>query len=131
MVPFWKGIALALIACILALTVQKQDKTYAFLVSVVSCMAVTAITVSYMRPVFAFLSDLTSLGDIYADTLSILLRALGVGLTAEVTAMFCTDSGNASLTKSIQLLGGAAILYVSIPLFSAILELIEEIVGEL
>ena len=29
MVPFWKGIALALIACILALTVQKQDKTYA------------------------------------------------------------------------------------------------------
>ena len=101
------------------------------MVSIAACMAVTAITVSYLKPVCAFLTKLTALGDLYDNSLTILLRALGIGLTAEVTSMLCTDSGNASLTKAIHLLGGAAILYVSIPIFTTILELIQKIVGEL
>lgn len=94
-------------------------------------MAVTAITVSYLNPVCTFLKRLTALGDLYDNSLSILLRALGIGLTAEITSMLCKDSGNDSLTKAIQLLGAAAILYVSIPVFTSVLELIQKIVGEL
>ena len=45
--------------------------------------------------------------------------------------MICTDAGNASLTKAIQLLGGAVILYLSVPMFSALMDLIQKIVGEL
>lgn len=128
---FWKAAALALIAGVLSLTLKKQDKEYSLLVSIAACLMVTAITVTYLNPVFSFLKKLETLGDLRADMLSILIKALGVALASEIASMICTDAGNASLTKAIQLLGGAVILYLSVPMFSALLDLIQKIVGEL
>lgn len=128
---FWKAAALALIAGVLSLTLKKQDKEFSLLVSIAACLMVTAITVTYLNPVFSFLKKLETLGDLRADMLSILIKALGVALASEIASMICTDAGNASLTKAIQLLGGAVILYLSVPMFSALLDLIQKIVGEL
>lgn len=131
MEPFWKAAALALIAAVLSLTLKNQDKEYALLLSVAACLMVTAITVTYLKPVFAFLKELETLGDLRGDMLANLIKALGVGLASEIASMICTDAGNASLTKAIQLLGGAVILYLSVPMFSALIDLIQKIVGEL
>ena len=132
MEPFWKAAALALIAAVLSLTlIKNQDKEYALLLSIAACLMVTAITVTYLEPVFAFLKELETLGDLHGDMLAILIKALGVGLASEIASMICTDAGNASLTKAIQLLGGAVILYLSVPMFSALIDLIRKIVGEL
>ena len=131
MEPFWKAGALALVACVLCLTLRNQDKEYALLLSITACLMVTAITVTYLKPVFVFLKELETLGDLRTDMLSILIRALGVGVASEIASMICTDAGNASLTKAIQLLGGAVILYLSVPMFSALMDLIQKIVGEL
>lgn len=131
MEPFWKAATLALIAGVLSLTLKNQDKEYAVLLSIAACLMVTAITVTYLNPVFAFLKELETLGDLRGDMLAILIKALGVGLASEIASMICTDAGNASLTKAIQLLGGAVILYLSVPMFSALMDLIQKIVGEL
>ena len=131
MEPFWKAATLALIAGVLSLTLKDQDKEYAVLLSIAACLMVTAITVTYLKPVYAFLKELETLGDLRGDMLAILIKALGVGLASEIASMICTDAGNASLTKAIQLLGGAVILYLSVPMFSALMDLIQKIVGEL
>ena len=131
MEPFWKAAALALIAGVLSLTLKNQDKEYGLLLSIAACLMVTAITVTYLKPVYAFLKELETLGDLRGDMLAILTKALGVGLASEIASMICTDAGNASLTKAIQLLGGAVILYLSVPMFSALMDLIQKIVGEL
>ena len=131
MEPFWKDAALALIAGVLSLTLKNQDKEYGLLLSIAACLMVTAITVTYLKPVYAFLKELETLGDLRGDMLAILIKALGVGLASEIASMICTDAGNASLTKAIQLLGGAVILYLSVPMFSALMDLIQKIVGEL
>ena len=131
MEPFWKAATLALIAGVLSLTLKNQDKEYAVLLCIAACLMVTAITVTYLNPVFAFLKELETLGDLRGDMLAILIKALGVGLASEIASMICTDAGNASLTKAIQLLGGAVILYLSVPMFSALMDLIQKIVGEL
>ena len=131
MEPFWKAAALALIAGVLSLTLKNQDKEYGILLSIAACLMVTAITVTYLKPVYAFLKELETLGDLRGDMLAILIKALGVGLASEIASMICADAGNASLTKAIQLLGGAVILYLSVPMFSALMDLIQKIVGEL
>ena len=131
MEPFWKAAALALIAGVLSLTLKNQDKEYGLLLSIAACLMVTAITVTYLKPAYAFLKELETLGDLRGDMLAILIKALGVGLASEIASMICTDAGNASLTKAIQLLGGAVILYLSVPMFSALMDLIQKIVGEL
>ena len=128
---FWKAAALALLAGILSLTLKNQNKEYALLLSIAACLMVTAITVTYLKPVFSFLKELETLGDLRGDMLAILMKSMGVALASEIASMLCTDAGNPSLAKAIQLLGGAVILYLSVPMFSALIDLIQKIVGEL
>lgn len=63
--------------------------------------------------------------------LGLLLKAVGIGLVSQIAGAVCTDAGNGALARQLQLLGNAAILYLSLPLFSGLLELLQEILGEL
>ncbi len=129
MALFWKAAAGALLAAILSLALGKWSKDMSVLLSMaVSCM-IAMIIVAYLEPVLDFLRQLESLGDLQGDMLGILLKALGIGLVAEIAGIVCTDAGNSSLAKSLQLLGGAVILWLSIPIFNALLDLIQDILG--
>lgn len=128
---FWKAAAAALITAVLGLTLGKQAKDISTLLTMAVCCMVVVIAFAYLEPVLDFLRELEALGDLQGDMLGILLKALGIGLVAEVAAMVCADAGNASLGKTVQMLGGAVILYLSLPIFNALLELIRQILGEI
>ncbi len=127
---FWKASAGVLIAVILQLALGKQQKDMGTLLVVAVCCMVSIIGFSYLEPVLDLLRELEVLGDLQGDLLGILLKALGIGLVAEVAGMVCCDAGNASLGKTIQLLGSTVILYLSVPIFRSLLELIQRILGE-
>ena len=95
--------------------------------------ALKLIKVKYqvLEPVLDFLRELETLGDLQGDMLGILLKAVGIGLVSEIAGLVCTDAGNGSLGKTLQMLGSAVILYLSLPIFTAMLELIREILREL
>ena len=84
-----------------------------------------------MNEALDFLRELEALGDLQGDVLGILLKAVGIGLVSEIAGMVCSDAGNGSLGKTLQMLGSAAILYLSLPVFSALLELVREILREI
>lgn len=128
---FWKAAAAALIAVVLGLALGKQGKDFSILLIVAVCAMTAVIVLTYLEPMLDFLRELESLGDLQGDMLGILLKAVGIGLVAEIAGMICSDAGNASLGKTLQMLGSAAILYLSIPIFNAFLKLIQEILGEL
>ena len=50
-----------------------------------------------------------------------------MGLLAEVTELICIDSGNTALGKGLKILATAVILWMSVPLLSGLISLIEEI----
>ena len=130
MALFWKVAAGALVTVVLTLALGKQEKDFGILLTItVCCMAVT-IAVFYLEPVLDFLRELEALGDLEGDMLGILLKALGIGLVAELAGMVCSDAGNASLGKTLQMLGSAVILWLSIPIFTSMLDLIQQILGE-
>ena len=79
--------------------------------------------------VLELLRQLEQVGNLRSDALELLLKAAGIGLTAEVAGLVCADAGNAALAKMLRLLGTAAILCLSVPMFTALLECITEMVG--
>ena len=101
------------------------------LLTMAVCCMVAMIAISYLEPVLDFLRELETLGDLQGDMLGILLKAVGIGLVSEIAGLVCTDAGNGSLGKTLQMLGSAVILYLSLPIFTAMLELIREILREL
>lgn len=128
---FWKTAALVLLGVILVLTVGRQEKDLALVLTLAVCCMSAGAAVSLLEPVLDFLYELELLGDLQAGVLGILMKIAGVGLVTELMGMLCQDAGCGALGKSVQLLGSAMILNLSIPIFRMLVQLIQGILGEL
>lgn len=128
---FWKAAAAVLLAVILVPAVAKTEKDISVLLTMAVCCLVAAAALSYLEPVLDLLWELKALGDLSGEMLGVLMKAVGIGLVAEIAGMICADAGNGSLGKTLQILASAAILYLSIPLFQAFLTLVQEILNQL
>ena len=128
---FWKTATLVLITVVLCNAVSKQERDIAVLVSMVACCMAAMAAASFLEPVLDFLKELDSLGQLQEGFLGILLKVSGIGLVTEISGMICNDSGNGSLGKTLYLLGSAAILYLSVPVFRSLLTMIQEILGQI
>lgn len=127
---FLKTAAGILITIVLGLTLAKQGKDVSVLLTIVVCCMVVTAAITYLRPVVDFFERLESIGQLDSGMLTILLKAVGIGLLAEVTGLICADAGNAALGKTLQIFAAAVILWMSIPLLTSLIDLVEEILGE-
>lgn len=128
---FWKGAAAVLLAVVLGLVLDKQERDISSLLSIAVCAMVGLLAAGYLTPVLAFLRQLETLGQVEEGYLGILIRAAGIGLGAELAGGICADAGKASLGKSLQLLGAAAILSLSVPMLQSLLNLVRQLLGGL
>lgn len=120
----------ALIAVILGLTLRQQGKDIALLLSTAVCCMVVVVGVSYLTPVVDFVRQLQTSSGTDPEFLRILLKSVGIGLIAEIAGLICSDAGNAALAKTIQILATSVILWLSLPLMSALLDMVRKMMEE-
>ena len=131
MTLFVQACAGALLAVILILMLGSRGKEIGNLLSLAVCCMVAIVAVGYLKPVIEFVGQLENIGDLNGSMVGTLLKIVGIGAVSEIAALVCADAGNASLGKTVELLGTAVILWLSIPLFTALIELIQRILGEI
>ena len=124
-------IAGALITTVLCLTFSKQGKDISLLLSVCVCCMILCAAATYLRPVLDLIDKLQTVAGLDGEMMSILLKAVGICLISELAGLVCSDCGNGALGKGIHILASAVILWISIPMMTALLELVQRIVGEL
>lgn len=129
MTAFFQAAAGVLLAAVLGLALHHQGKDFSLLLTIAVCAMVAILAATFLEPVLSFLQQLEALGDLDSSLMKILLKAAGIALVSEIAGMICTDAGSASMGKALQMLGTAVILWLSIPVFQALLELIQEILG--
>lgn len=129
MEQFWKSAAGMLLGLIFWLSLQKQEKDISLLLTLAACIMAAGAALAYLEPVLNLMHQLENIGKLQDGMLGILFKAVGIGLTAELAGMVCADAGNGSMGKMIRLLGSSVILYLSIPVFQALMTLIQEILG--
>ncbi len=120
----------ALIAVFLGLMLRQQGKDMALLLSLAVCCMVAAAGFSYLTPVMDFLNQLQESTGTDPAFFRILLKSVGIGLVAEIAGLICADAGNAALAKTIQIMATAVILWLSLPLMSALLDLVRKILED-
>lgn len=126
---YFKGAAGILLAAVLGLALQKQEKDLSAVLTAAVIAMAAVLMLRLLEPVLELLRQLEQVGNLRSDALELLLKAAGIGLTAEVAGLVCADAGNAALAKMLRLLGTAAILCLPVPMFTALLECITEMVG--
>jgi len=129
METFWKAAAVILITVLLEATIEKTEKDIAIVLTAAACCAVLMGTFHYLSEITAFLWEMDSLFTCQNSFMELLLKIAGTALTAEVTGLICSDAGNQSLGKVVQVLGNAAILFLALPIFETFLTMIQDILG--
>ena len=128
---FWKTTALVLLTVILSLSLDKTERDISAVMGIVALCIAACTAVTILEPVLNYLVELQRLFHLPDDLISILLKAVGIALVAELSASICADAGNASLGKMLQILGGAAVLTLSVPMFRTLMTIIKEMIGGL
>ena len=122
---FIRASAGILIALICYLILSKYGRDISTLLTITVCTIIAIAAFQYIDPIIDLIRSLEHLGNIDSQMVQILLRSVGIGFLAEITSLVCIDSGNAAMGKTLQLLGGIVILWLSIPLFREMIELIK------
>ena len=128
---FFKAVALALVTLVLVLALKHQAPEVGLVLGMAACVLVLMAAFTWLEPVMEFLHRLEELGNLQSGVMTILLKTAGIGLICEMAGALLSDGGNAALARGIQLLGTAVILYLSIPVFELLLELVQQILGAL
>lgn len=131
MESYLKIIIVVLITIVLGLIISKQGRDYSAVLSIVAVVLVLIGAIAYLKPVITFVSKVSSVGKLNNELLHTLLKSVGIGLLAELVCLICIDSGQNALGKTVQVFSGAVILWLSIPIFTQLLELVENILGAL
>lgn len=128
---YLKASALVLVGVILCMVLSGQNKYYPALIAIAVSAMIGVAAMQYIRPILDFFTELQANGIWDNSLLLILLKAVGIGILSEIVTMVCADSGNAAMGKSLQFLTMAVILWLSLPLFEGLLELVGELLGKL
>ena len=129
MSEFLKIVSLVLLTVVLGLSVGKTEKDISAVLGMVSLCIAACAAVTVLEPVLDYLVELRRVFNLPDELVSTLLKVVGIALTAELSAAVCTDAGSASLGKILQILGGAVVLSLSIPMFRTLMTIIKEMTG--
>lgn len=128
---FFKASALILISIILCLVLSVQNKYFPAMISMLVCAIVSIAAMVYIKPVLDFLEELKNMSQWDTVLFSILMKSAGIGIIMQIITLLCNDSGNTALGKSVQLLGTAVILWISLPLFTELIKLVNDLLGKI
>lgn len=126
---FFQAIGAVLIAVILILILRTSDRGIGELLSILVCGMVIVVALRYIQPLTDFLNSLQSIIKADSEMIKILLKSVGISITAEIVELICKDAGNSAMGKTVQILATAVIACLSIPMLTALMELIKGVLS--
>ena len=126
---YLKACAAVLLSVVMILIVGKNSKDFALVLTVMICCMAAMAAMEYIQPILEFLSKIENIGSLDHNMIRILLKVAGIGLISEICSLVCADSGNASLGKVMKLMGSSVMIWLSLPLYAMLIELLQRILG--
>ncbi len=120
-----------LICLVLLLILEQQQKYIVILICIAVCCMIASASIDLFQEITRLIRQLQRTAGLDGSVLSSLLKSVAVAIICEITSMICTESGYGSLGRILQFFGMAMILYFSLPLLEAFLELVSDMLGGL
>ena len=117
---------LALLAVMLMLFLRELRPAMLPPVRLCAILVLIGAALALYAPVLSRIQALLSASgaEEYVD---VILRALGIALICELTAIFCADLGEQGVAQGVRTFGKLEILVLSLPLLDKILEMAKEL----
>jgi stage III sporulation protein AD len=117
---------IALLAAMLILILKELRPAFVAPVRLAATLLLLGAALTLYAPVLSRIQSLfVQTGA--QEYMDVVLRALGIALICELSALFCRDLGEQTLALGVQLFGKMEILVLSLPLLDKVLEMAKEL----
>ena len=120
----FKICAIAILVTIISLILKQNRPDISMLVTVAGGIILLIMIVRQMTSVFGWFDILATKTKLNSNIVSVLLKIVGIGYVAEFAATACEDAGNKSMAEKVALGAKIAILAMSIPILSNVIDTI-------
>ncbi|MDO5555769.1 MAG: stage III sporulation protein AD [Clostridia bacterium] len=122
-----KIIGVGLIALIIIIILKQYKPEFTVYVSIIAGTIILFMVIGRLEALINLLSNLTTRTGIESEFLKILLKITGIAILTEFAVSICKDSGETAIANKIDLGGKIIIISISIPIITALLELIIQV----
>ena len=122
-----KIIGVGLIALIIIILLKQYKPEFVIYVSLIAGALILFMVLDKLTGIIELLSNLSSKAGGSSQFLGILLKITGIAFLTEFAVSICNDSGESAIANKIDLGGKIIIIAISVPIISALLELIIKI----
>ena len=129
MEQFFQVLAVALITVTAILFLRKRAGEFTLILALLCISVLCYFAVSMLQPVLELLDRLEELSGVNTAVLSPVMKTAMIGILTNIGAGVCADSGENGIAKMVEFCGTAAALYLSVPLISAVLEMLDNLLG--
>ena len=119
-----KIIGLGLLALIIIIILKQYKPEFTVYVSIIAGAIILFMVIGKIQAIINLLSNLTSKMGTGSQFLKILLKITGIAILTEFAVSICKDSGETAIASKIDLGGKIIIISISIPIITALLELV-------
>ena len=123
-----KIIGVGLIAVIIIAIVKQYKPEFVMYVSLMSGAIILFLVIDKIAGIVNLLTTLSKKTGMNAEYLSILLKITGIAILTEFAVSICKDSGESAIASKVDFGGKIIIISMSIPIISALLEVIMRII---
>jgi Stage III sporulation protein AC/AD protein family. len=117
---------IAVCAVIFILVIKQIKPEFAQVITISASVILLGASMILIQPFIDFISNVIN-NTAYGTYMPVLLKALGIGLTAQTVADICRDSGETAIASKVELIGKLEIMLISLPLIESIITMSGEI----
>lgn len=122
-----KIIGVGITALIIIIILKQYKPEFTVYVSIIAGVIILLMVMDKLSAVVNILSSLASKTGTGSTFLKILLKITGIAILTEFAVSICKDSGETAIASKIDLGGKIIIISISIPIITALLELLIQI----
>ena len=122
-----KIIGVGLIATIILAIIRTYKPELTIYVSIIAGAIIFSMVMDNLSAIIDLLTNLSKKSGINAQYVAILLKISGIAILSEFAVSVCKDLGETAVATKIDLAGKIIIISISIPIISALLELLIKI----
>ena len=124
----FKVCALGMLALAITSVIKQWKADWLPLVRVALVAVLGTLLLTAASPILDFLREVGTLGGI-SEEVTLLLRACGIALLAQVAAVICRECGEGGIADAVELAGKIELLLLCIPLINELLSLAREMLA--
>lgn len=120
---------LAVVCTVVTALIKQYAPSYSSLAQIAALVAVLTLGMTFIKDALSSALELMNVSALQSEYIFLLIKALGIAVTAKFAADACRDSGSSSLTGAVELAAKAAILVLTMPMLKALAAAVSGLLG--